>query len=128
MICEVRSAGTDPNISATSTVSKIAKLNKRKSNGSHSRAGFVTGLIRLTTNGAAHDANAHPAAAASSAIQTPSSITSRTNRARPAPRETRTAISRLRDSAWAVIKLATLAQAIKSTSAVRAANIHNDER
>src|SRR6185437_9683371 len=69
MTCEVRNAGMDPNMSVTARVSKAAKLNNRRSNGSHSRAGFVTGLIRLTTKGAAHHANAHPAAAASSAIQ-----------------------------------------------------------
>jgi hypothetical protein len=128
MICELRNAGIDPNMSVTARVSNTAKLNNRRSNGSHSRAGFVTGLIRLTTKGAAHHANAHPAAAASNAIHKLSSITSRTNRERPAPSDTRTAISRLRDSACAVIKFATLAQAISSTSAVNIASIHNDER
>ncbi len=50
------------------------------------------------------------------AIHALSTSTSCTSRQRPAPMETRSAISRARDAACAVIRFATFAQAINSTS------------
>ena len=74
-------------------------------------------MILPTTNGADHHANNAPIAAASNASMALSTSTSCTSRHRPAPIETRSAISRARAAACAVIRLATLAQAISSTSA-----------
>ena len=59
------------------------------------------------------------AADAKKASHALSTRTSCTRRHRPAPIETRSAISRARAAACAVIRLATLAQAISSTSATR---------
>ena len=113
---EARSAGARPNSSVTPSVSASPKPSTRQSAGSDSRAGLSAGLIRLTTNGADHHANNPPAAPASSATVMLSTSTSCTSRHRPAPIDTRSAISRARAAACAVIRFATLAHAINSTS------------
>ena len=86
------------------------------------------GLIMPTTNGADHQANNAPMAAARNASQALSTRTSCTRRQRPAPIETRSAISRARAAACAVIRLATLAQAISSTSATSTPSAASDRR
>ena len=73
--------------------------------------------MRLTTNGADHHASHAPSAADAAASQALSTSTSCTSRPRPAPIDTRSAISRARAAACAVIRFATLAQAISNTSA-----------
>ena len=65
---------------------------------------------------------------ASNASQALSTSTSCTRRHRPAPIETRSAISRARAAACAVIRLATLAHAISSTSATRTPSATSDRR
>jgi hypothetical protein len=86
------------------------------------------GVNLLTTNGADHQANAPPITAARRASIALSTITSCTRRHRPAPMETRSAISRARAAACAVIMLAMFAQAINSTSATSTPKAANDRR
>jgi len=69
-----------------------------------------------TTIGADHHANNPPIVAANSATIALSTITICTSRQRPAPIETRNAISRARAAASAVVRFATFTHAINSTS------------
>ena len=112
---EARSAGSNPKSRTTTRVSPIPKPSTRESAGRIIRAGLSGGLIMLTTNGADHHAKSAPLAAARKANSALSTSTICTSRQRPAPIETRSAISRARAAACAVIRFATFAQAISRT-------------
>jgi hypothetical protein len=114
---EARSAGAKPKSSMTPTVSAKPNPTTRQSAGRNRRAGWSGGLIMLTTSGADHQANSPPMAAARKASQALCTRTSCTRLRRPAPMETRNAISRARAAACAAIRLATFAHAISSTRA-----------
>jgi hypothetical protein len=128
LTAEARSAGARPNKSVTPRVSARPNPSTRQSAGRDSRAGLSGGLIRLTTNGADHHANNPPIAAARKASIALSTRTSCTSRHRPAPIKTRSAISRVRAAAWAVIRLATFAQAIHNTSATNTLSAISERR
>ena len=125
---EARNAGANPNRKVVSTTSAAPKPNTRQSAGRLNRAGLSAVPIMPTTKGAAHAANKPPRAVASSAICALSTITNCTSRHRPAPMETRNAISRARAAACAVIKLATFAHAMSSTKAISNPRISSARR
>jgi hypothetical protein len=80
----------------------------------------------LTTNGADHHANKTPTPAARHASQALSSSVSCTRRQRPAPMDTRSAISRDRVAACAVNRFATFTHVMSSTSVANAASDTSD--
>ena len=125
---DARSAGARPNRNITPTVRASPKARILQSAGSARRAGLSGGLILPTTNGADHHANHPPIIAARNASHALSTSTSCTNRHRPAPIATRRAISLARAAAWAVMRLATLAHAINSTSTASTARAISDRR
>ncbi len=125
---EARSAGARPNRNVTPSASARANPSTRQSAGRTKRAGLSGGLIMPTMNGADHHANNAPMEVARNASQALSTRTNCTRRHRPAPIEIRSAISRARAAAWAVIRFATFAHAISSTSATRMPRAASDRR
>src|ERR1700746_3014723 len=116
---ETRREGAKAQTKATAKVRRTEKSATRQSNGKANSAELFGGLMCAITNGAAHQAKILPAAEAATAIQALSNSSNWTSLNRPAPIEIRKAISRWRDAAWAVIRFATFAQAIRSTIAIR---------
>ena len=78
--------------------------------------------MRATTKGAAGQARIAPRAAAAIESIAHSTSTSRTNCARPAPIDARSAISRALAAACADIRFARFAHAIRSTKAASTPN------
>ena len=112
----------NPNSSATASDRSNPNPSTRQSAGRISCTGLSGGLILLTTNGAAHHANASPRPAAIRPSMALSTMTIFTSRHRPAPIETRSAISRPRAAACADMRLATFAHATNSTITTSAPN------
>ena len=112
---EARKAGAKPKSKITPTIRSTPNPSTLQSAGSIKRAGLSGVLISRTTNGADHQAKAEPSREAPAATIALSTSTICTSRNRPAPIETRSAISRALAAASAVIRLATLAQAMRST-------------
>ena len=128
LTAEARSAGSMPNRNVTPSASASAKPSTRQSAGSARRAGSFGGLIIPRIYGADHHANSAPRDVARKASQALSTRISCTKRHRPAPIDTRSAISRARAAACAVIRFATLALAISSTSITRMPSAMSDTR
>ena len=121
-------AGAKPKRQVTDMASDKENASARQSVSSTSRTGLSVEASIETTIGAAQAPNSVPTAVAAIASKALSTSTRRTNRQRSAPIETRSAISRPRDSAWPSRRLATLVHAIRRTSKTSAARIHRGTR
>ena len=117
---EARSAGVKPNSAVTNTASTTPNDARCQSKSKTSRTGISIGSIIAITAGAAHQATSAPSADAPSASIALSTSTSCIKRARPAPIDTRSAISLARDRVCPVSRLPTVAHAITSTSTTSA--------
>ncbi len=116
-------AGINPNSTVMPIVSAIPNPNTIESGlSSNAIRTSIKCEIRSTTNGVAHHANSVPRAAAATPTIALSTITSRASRARPAPSDTRTAISRARVDTCPLIRFATLTHAISKTIPTSTAN------
>ena len=99
--------------------------NTLQSHGRNKVAGLSGGLIRRTRNGKAADAIRLPNLADVALSDRASIKTSCTSRDRPAPTDTRSAISLARAVVRATMRFATFAHAISSTSAANTARANN---
>ncbi len=112
---DARRAGASPNSIVTANARATPNPSTLQSAGRIRRAGLSGVPIISTIHGAAHQANPPPIQAAKNASHAHSTTINCTSRHRPAPIEIRSAISRWRAAAWAVIRLATFAHEMKST-------------
>jgi hypothetical protein len=127
-IAEARSAGATPKSKLTKRVRTAAHASVRPPIVRERRAGSSGGLTLARTSGADHCAKHQPTAEATIPMIAASTKTSWRRRHRLAPRETRSAISRLLAAACAVIRLATFAQAISSTSRTSPPRVASEAR